>query len=81
MNLSNIQAANLTGDLVFLRDNRFFYCGHPFIFLDSNKSPAAVPASSQIAFFLFAADPAEDIEMYLKAVSFTTVRTEFCWHT
>jgi hypothetical protein len=68
------------GYLIFPWINRFFYWAHPFIFLDGDKPAAAVPAGPQIPFFLLVTDPAEDIEVYLKAVSFTTVRAEFCWH-
>jgi hypothetical protein len=48
--------------------------------LDGNKPAAAIFASPQIPFFLLVSDPADDVKIYLEAVSFTTVRTKFCWH-
>ena len=52
----------------------------PFIPLDGNKSAAAVLAGPQVPLLLPAAYAADNIEIYLKAVSFTTVGAEFCWH-
>ena len=58
----------------------FIIYRHPFIFLDGNEPTAAVLAGPQVAFFFFAANPADNIEIYLEAISFTTVRAEFCRH-
>ena len=59
----------------------FFTSCHPFILLDGNKSAAAVFAGPQVPLLLLAGYAANNVEIHLKAVSFTTVRTEFGWHS
>ena len=64
-----------------IRGSFYFFSRHPFILLDGNKPAAAIFASPQIPLFLLVSDSAKDIKIYLEAISFTTVRAKFCWHT
>ena len=76
---SNPKDSYIKGASPVIRARLFFFSRHPFIYLDGNKPAAAIFASPQIPFFLLVSDPADDVKIYLEAVSFTTVRAKFCW--
>jgi hypothetical protein len=57
-----------------------FFSRNPFIFLQGDKPAAAVLASPQKALFLPVSYPANNIEIYLKTVSFTAMGADFRWH-
>jgi hypothetical protein len=48
--------------------------------LDGNETPAAILAGPQITLFLFIADSANNIEIYLETVLFAAVGTKFRSH-
>jgi hypothetical protein len=48
--------------------------------LNGDKPPAAILAGPEIAFFFLITNPADDIEIHLKAVAFTAVGAKFCRH-
>jgi hypothetical protein len=58
----------------------FFCILRAFIFLESDKSPAAVLAFAQITFVFFITNPARNIKPHLKSGPITAMRTKFSWH-
>ena len=58
----------------------FFCILRAFIFLESDKSPAAVLAFTQITFFFCVSNSAGNIEFYLKTGSLAAMRAKLCRH-
>jgi hypothetical protein len=77
--LSNFKRASLrSANITFPWRNLFPGFSYPFVFLNDNKPSTAIFAGPQITLFLNFPDPANNIEIHLKTVSFSTVRTKFC---
>ena len=57
-----------------------FFILHALIFLDGDKTPAAVLAFPQISFFFLVTNPTRNIESYLKTGSLTAMRAKLGWH-
>ena len=57
-----------------------FFILHALIFLDGDKTPAAVLAFPQISFFFLVTNPTRNIKCYLKTGSLTAMRAKLGWH-
>ena len=62
------------------RHGLIFYIFRALILLDSDKSPAAVLAFTQITSFFFISNSTRNVERYLKTSALTAMRAKLGWH-